>query len=335
MDFSRLPKIELHLHLDCSISFEAAREMDPSISRAEFRDRLVAPPKCAGLTDYLTRAVEAIRMLQTSRALRIATLDLFRQLADDHVIYAEMRFAPLEHLTGGLSAEAVVQTVLEAVEEGSRQTGISAGLILCDLRHYTPEQSMALARLATKFNGTAVVGIDLASDEACPIENHLPAFQWARRHGLACTAHAGEARGAESVWETLRLLAPQRIGHGVRSAEDTTLICHLLEQDLHLEICPTSNIQTDVYARYADHPVDSLFRGGLSVSINTDARTISQINLNQEYQKLHEHFDWPADHFLKCNLEAVRHAFAPDERKEQLRARLLKAYGQTIQGSAF
>ena len=327
MDFSKLPKIELHLHLDCSLSYEVVKKLNPAVSYSAYREAFVAPAKCRDLADYITRAVKGIELMQTAEALRLVTLDLFDQLRTDHVIYAEIRFAPLEHLQNGLTPGEVVRAVQEAMEEGIRNTGVRAGLILCTLRHYTSEKSMETVRLVEHFRGTHVVGFDIAADEAgFPIDNHIAAFRYAHENGIPCTAHAGEARGADSVRETLDHFHPSRIGHGVRSAEDPELMAFLREKDIHLEVCPTSNIQTNVYDKITDHTADRLYRAGISMSINTDARTISDVTLAEEYATLNRVFGWEKAHFLRCNLEAANHAFAPEGVKAQLRQKLIAGF---------
>jgi len=328
MDYTTLPKIELHLHLDCSLSYDVVQQLAPSISYETYRESFIAPPKCTDLADYLTRAIKGTELMQTKAELRLVTLDLCRQLKKDHVIYAEIRFAPLLHLEKGLTPVEVVQTVNEAAKEGMAETGITVGLILCTLRHYTEAQSMETVQLVAQFSGTHVVGFDIAADEAgFPIDNHVAAFAYAQKNGLHVTAHAGEAKGAESVWETLKNFHPSRIGHGVRSVEDPTLMAFLKKEAIHLEVCPTSNVQTDVVATIKDHPADRIYRSGISMSVNTDARAISDTTLTREYQLLQEEFDWGKAHFLKCNLEAIEHAFASDEVKAALRAAIIKAYG--------
>ncbi len=327
MDYSKLPKIELHLHLDCSLSYEVVKLIQPDISYETYRDSFVAPPKCTDLADYLTRAVKGFELMQTQSALRLVTLDLCRQLQRDHVIYAEMRFAPLQHLQQGLTPTEVVATVNAAVEEGMAETGISAGIILCTLRHYSEAQSMETVQLVEQFKGTQVLGFDIAADEAgFPIDNHIRAFAYAKEKGLHVTAHAGEAKGADSVWETLKYFQPSRIGHGVRSVEDPALLAFLKKEGIHLEVCPTSNVQTNVTATIASHPVDEIYRSGVSMSINTDARTISDVTLTHEYQTLESVFEWQKAHFLKCNLEAIEHAFTSAENKAALRSKILEAY---------
>ncbi|MEZ4940842.1 MAG: adenosine deaminase [Saprospiraceae bacterium] len=326
MDLSKLPKIELHLHLDCSLSFSFVRQLE-ACSPESYQSRFVAPAKCRDLNEYLQYALSGIAVLQTKTALENATLDLFEQLRADNVIYAEIRFAPLEHRKKGLAGQEVVQVVSKAMQEGSRQTGIQAGLILCTLRNYSEVQSLETATLAAAFKADGVVGFDIAADEAgFSIQNHIAAFHFARTNGIHCTAHAGEACGPESVWESIREFAPQRIGHGVRSVEDPSLVDFLREHKIHLEVCPTSNIQTNVYPGLPDHPIDKLYRSGVSLGINTDARTISNVTLTDEYQKLAQTFHWGKTEFLACNLAAVDHAFTRPEVKAALRQRLLAGF---------
>jgi adenosine deaminase len=209
MDFSSLPKIELHLHLDCSLSYKVVSQLKPDVSYEDYQRDYVAPAKCTDLADYIARAVKGTDLMQTKEQLRLVTLDLFEQLKADNVIYAEIRFAPLLHIEKGLTPPEVVSTVNDAVTEGIEKTGVAAGIILCTLRHYSESQSMGTVKLVEQFKGTNVVGFDIAADEAgFPIDNHIAAFTYAKAHGINCTAHAGEARGADSVWETLKHFIP-------------------------------------------------------------------------------------------------------------------------------
>jgi len=231
MDFSEWPKIELHLHLDCSLGFAVVNEFEPGITTADFQHRFTAPPKCQNLSDFLSRVEDSIQLLQTERALTAATLDLLAQLQADNVIYAEIRFAPLLHTQKGLAAAEVVEIVSDALAIGIGQTGVEAGLLLCTLRNYSAEQSLETVHLAHRFRHRRVVGFDIAGDELA--ENpqaHEAAYAFARQHAIPCTAHAGEARGPESIWETLRYFQPGRIGHGVRCVEDPALVDYLVKK---------------------------------------------------------------------------------------------------------
>lgn len=327
VDFRLYPKVELHLHLDCSLSYDVVRKINPAISEEMYRHDFIAPAKCTNLVDFLTRAPHAIALMQTEEQLRLVVADVFEQLRRDNLLYAEIRFAPFLHTDKELSPEQVVEIVEAATARASASTGIEARLILCTLRHYSAEQSLETVKLVERFRGTHVAALDLAGDEAgYPLTAHIPAYQYAAERNLSRTAHAGEASGPESVWETLRLLHPLRIGHGVRSSEDLALIEHLKKERIHLEVCPTSNLQTNMYDTYADHPINTLYEAGISVGVNTDTRTITAITLTEEYEKLHQVFGWEKQDFLRCNLEAIRASFLSASRKQELSAQLQEAY---------
>ena len=327
MDWTTLPKVELHLHLDCSLSYEVVSQIDPSITLEEYRTRFIAPPKCTDLADFLARAPSSYPLMQTEEQLRLVTLDLFDQLYEDNVLYAEMRFASLLHTEKGLSPRQVVASVEAATAEAVRSTGIEARIILCTLRFYPEAQSLETVRLVEAFRGTYVAGFDIAADRPGNVfDDHLAAFQYARDKGIPYTAHAGESRGPDNVWDTVQHFAPSRLGHGVPCLERPALVEHLRQHQIHLEVCPTSNIQTNTFDTYADHPIDKLYRSGVSVGVNTDARTISNITLSQEYEKLHQAFGWDADDFFQCNKNALEAAFVPDDVRNRLLSRLAEGY---------
>src|SRR5690349_11150031 len=158
MDPAKGPKVELHLHLDCSLSYDVVQVLKPSVTIEEYRQSFIAPPKCPDLADYITRAVKGCELMQTEEQLRLVTLDLFRQLEADNVIYAEIRFAPLLHTMQGLTPDEIIRAVNEATHEGIKKYGVEAGIILCTLRHYSEYQSMETVELVKKYKDTHVVG---------------------------------------------------------------------------------------------------------------------------------------------------------------------------------
>src|SRR5215471_5603574 len=176
MDFKTLPKVELHLHLDCSLSYAVVSRMDPSISEDEYKNDFMPPDKCTNLAEVLKRASKSVALMQTEEQLRLVTVDAFEQLQRENVFYAELRFAPLLHTEKGLSAENVVEIVESAASRASQATGVETRLILCTLRHFSAEQSMHTAKLAERFKGTLVAALDIAGDETgYPLDAHIPA----------------------------------------------------------------------------------------------------------------------------------------------------------------
>lgn len=332
MDSQRLPKIELHLHLDCSLSYKAVSRLAPSVSQEEYLRDYVAPARCTNLADFLSRAPMGFQLMQSEDSLRAVTEDVFEQLVTDGVVYAELRFAPHLHIEKGMMAERVVEVVEKTTEELARATGVEANLILCTLRHFGAEQSMQTVKLVEQFAGSRVVALDIAGDEAgYPLDAHVAAYKYARDRGLPRTAHAGEACGPESVWETLHLLAPQRIGHGVRSIEDPKLVEHLRSERIHLELCPSSNVQiVPSIASWEAHPIDQLYRAGVSLNLNTDTRMLNPATLTGEYEGMKRNFGWGEAELLKTNLMGLEAAFAGRDVKERVRKRLVEAYGEVI-----
>ena len=327
MDWTELPKVELHLHLDCSLSYEVVSQIDPSITLEEYRTDFIAPAKCVDLADFLARAPTSYPLMQTEEQLRLVTLDLFEQLCRDNVLYAEIRFAPLLHTERGLSAHQVVASVEAATAQAVRSTGIEARIILCTLRYYSAAQSLETVHLVEDFRDTYVAGFDIAADKpGNVIDDHVAAFQYARDAGIPFTAHAGETRGLDNVWETVQHFRPSRLGHGVCSITDPALLEHLRQQQIHLEACPTCNVQTNCYDTYADHPIDRLYRAGISVGVNTDTRTITNVTLSEEYAKLQQTFGWDSEDFFHCNQNALNAAFVPDDVRSGLLARLADGY---------
>lgn len=327
-----VPKVELHLHLDCSLSYEVVKKLNPQVTFNQYKNDFIALPKCINLEDFLRCTGSSIGLMQIEEGLNEVTADLFRQLKDENVIYAEIRFAPLQHLMQNLTAEEVVEIVSDAFRRNSAIYNIPAGLILCTLRHYSEAQSMATIKLVEKYRGNNIVcGFDIAADEAgFPVDNHKSAFEYAIKKEIPRTAHAGEAKGAESVWETLNYFAPQRIGHGVRSIEDDNLIEHLIQNNIHLEVCPSCNVQIDVFDTYANHPINRLYNYGVSVGINTDARSLVNVTLTDEYVKLMETFGWTLGHFYNCNKNALRSSFASDSEKIALLKKLDELKNSTL-----
>ena len=295
----------------------------PETTEEEYNERFVAPENCGSLVEYIKCASASIDIMQTKEQLELVTQDFIEQLKADNVIYCEVRFAPLQHLNQELTAKEVVETVNETISKATVDLEMEVRLILCSLRHFSEAQSLETVQLVHVFKGTNVVGFDLAADEAgYPIDEHKSAFEFARENGIPCTCHAGEACGPKNVWEAIDELHVQRIGHGVRSYEDSTLMEYLKEKDVHLEVCPTSNIKTGIYPKLANHNIDKIYRSGVSLSVNTDGRSLSNVSLFDEYKNLNTHFDWKLKDYLATNLFAIEAAFVDEEMKEKLKKRL-------------
>jgi adenosine deaminase len=282
----RLPKAELHQHLDGSVRPETAVELADAIGTPmtldEARRRMVGPERCADQADLLTYFDLPITLLQTAAALERATAELVEDLGTDGVTYAEVRWAPRLHLERGLSVGDVIEAVAAGVRRATDAPGAPViGLIVTAMRSHPPAANAELARTAGAV-GWPVIGFDLAGPEAAwPAPPHAIAFVAAREAGLALTAHAGEVAGADRVREVLDF-GVRRVSHGVTAVEDPSLVDLLRARDVTLDLCPTSNVQAGVVASLGEHPVAALHRAGVSVTISTDDRTVTGLDLTAE-----------------------------------------------------
>ncbi|WP_235736608.1 adenosine deaminase [Nocardioides alcanivorans] len=318
----RAALVELHLHLDISISFDVATRLEPGLTRTDYELDFRGPARCGDLAEFLQTTSRQVALLQSADALRLHTEDLVRRIAAEGVVYAELRFAPLLHTAAGMAPEAAVETVVETAARASAGAGIDTTLILCSLRHFSEAESLRTADLAVRFADHAVA-FDLAGDEGgFSLSDHLPAFRRVIDAGVPYTVHAGEGAGPESVTEVLDLLAPKRLGHGVRAVEDPALVERIIRDQVHLETCPSCNVQLGLYPSMAQHPVDQLYRAGASISVSTDSRTSTVTTMPEEFAALGESFGWtPADRD-RVSLMAIDAAFASPEVKQRVRRRI-------------
>ncbi|MER7369333.1 adenosine deaminase [Nonomuraea wenchangensis] len=306
-------RYELHCHLDGSVRpgtvADLARRQGLDLDGPA--ERLVtAPADCGSLTRYLHYIDLPLQVLQTPDALHRAAQELVEDWHADGVVYGEVRFAPQLHIRRDMSQDEAVQAVAAGLAAGRQATGVRTGLLLCCLRHQTPEESLAVAETALRHRDQ-VAGLDLAGDERLHgAQAHRPAFDLAHQAGLPVTVHAGEAAGPGSVWEAIDVLGARRIGHGVRCADDQALLERLRRDGIALEMCPTSNVQTGAVATWAAHPAARLMDQGLKVTISTDARTTSATTVRQEFERLREATDWRSEQDELAQVHAAGAAFA-------------------------
>ncbi|MCG5217904.1 adenosine deaminase [Streptosporangium sp. KLBMP 9127] len=304
-------RVELHCHLDASVRPGTVADLAGVQGvplDAPVEHLVTAPSDCGGLPRFLTYLDLPLRVLQTPDALRRAARELVEDWHADGVTYGEARFAPQLHGRFGMTQDEAVRAVAEGLAEGRDTTGVGTGLLLCCLRHQTPEESLSVAETALR-NRDQVAGLDLAGDERCPGVPHRAAFDLAHAAGLPCTVHAGEAAGPRSIWEALDVLGARRIGHGVRCTTDQALLARLRSEDVTLEMCPTSNVRTAAVPHLRAHPADRLLAAGLRVTISTDARTTCDTTVEREFAAMRAEFGWTADEETRCQANATRAAF--------------------------
>ena len=287
--------IELHLHLDGSLRpetvWELAKEQGiglPAKSLSEVRDKMHVPEDCRTLEEYLERFDLPLLVLQKEDALERVTFELVEDLAKEGVDYAEIRFAPQLSVAGGLDQDQVVQAAVRGAKRGMEQyPQIRVGLILCCMRGDTNQDlNLATVETAKKYLGDVVCAVDIAGAESLfPTELFKPVFDKVAEYGIPMTIHAGEAAGPDSMWTALSY-GTKRIGHGVAAVKDQELIKKLVDENVTLEVCVTSNYQTKVVNSIAEHPIRKLFDAGVRVTVNSDNMTASNTDIRKEIRVL-------------------------------------------------
>lgn len=313
MDYRSIPKVELHVHLDGSIRPTTLAEL-ANISLEQAKNESVAPDKCLDLNDYLARFSLPISVMQTKENLTRIAYELAFDMKNENVVYAEIRFAPMQH-TSVLTPEEVI----DAIIEGLKKVDIKINLLLCMMRNSDEETNKKVIDLACKYKNNYVVGIDLAGAEALyKTANFENLFMYAKKLGVNYTIHAGEADGPESILASIKFGAT-RIGHGVRILEDEQVLKLVRDKKILLEVCPTSNVQTNICHTINEHPIKQLIDNELLVCINTDNRTVSNTDLSLEYQKLALAFNFTKEDFIKFNMNAIDASFIEQEEKDKLK----------------
>lgn len=318
MYLRKMPKVELHVHLDGSINLDLIKSLSGD-NFENIKEKMVAPDKCADLKDYLERFDYPCDFMQSKDNLELVAKSLLNDLKKDNVIYAEVRFAPLKHMNIGLSIDEVINSVIN----GFKDNDLKVNLILCMMRNDSFEDNMKVINIAKKYLNRGVCAVDLAGDEThYPTGDFKDLFKVSKDYGIPFTIHAGEADGASSVESAIDFGA-KRIGHGIRCLEDNDLVNQIIDKNIHLEVCPTSNIQTNVVNSISEHPIRKLFDLGVNLSINTDNRTVSNTSLTNEYTLLRDNLNFGINDFIKCNINAINSSFLSDEDKVKLKERYM------------
>ncbi len=322
----RMPKAELHCHLDGSLRpstlYELSREDGitlPVTSEAAL-GAWMRVDDAQNLADYLARFEVTLAVMQDETSIERIAHELVEDAAADGVRYLEVRFCPALNTRRGLSLERVLLAALRGLARGERETGTVARVIVCALRSFPAPHALEMAELAAEFRDRGVVAFDLAGAEAGnPAHAHAAAFAVARAHDLAVTVHAGEGDGAHSIREAVHRCSADRIGHGTRLFEDPSLEAYVVDRQIALEVCPTSNVQTRVVQTFAEHPLARYVRLGAVVTINTDNRLMSGVSLTDEYMRCATHLGYDLHLLGQLSLAAFDAAFLPLTLRRALR----------------
>lgn len=310
--------IDLHLHLDGSLSVASVRKLaamqgiELPKDDGEILKQLQVDDNCRSLEEYLQKFSYALSFLQTADAVEESVYTLLEELRELGLVYTEIRFAPQFHKEKGLTQREVVQAAIR----GRDRASLRSNLILCCMRGAdTHEENLETVAVAGEYLYQGVCGVDLAGDEAhFPAELYKEEFRLAKELQIPITIHAGEADGPGSIWQALELGA-DRIGHGVRAIEDNRLLAELAERKVALELCPTSNLDTHVYEKIEDYPIRRLLDAGVCVTINSDDMAVSGTNVKKELNLMRRVFDLSEKEVLEIKKNAVQSSFADEEIK--------------------
>ena len=309
-----MPKIDLHCHLDGSMTLESVEQI---LGRRAGAEELRARERCRDLAEYLDRFRLPLQCIQTETGLRTAAREFLLDVAGENIRYIEVRFAPLSSVHEGLDCRKVVEAVLDGLKEAEDRCRVAWNVIACAMRHHKKEDSLAMMKICREYLGNGLCAVDLAGDEASfPMEDFRDLFSEAGKLGLPFTIHAGECGRVENVLEAVACGAA-RIGHGIalKGHPRAQRIC--ADGRIGLELCPTSNLQTRAVDKDG-YPIREFLDAGLLVTLNTDNRTVSNTNMTGEMELVTQEYGITEEELLQLCRNAVEVSFAGDQVKHRL-----------------
>lgn len=325
MNLLNFPKVELHVHLDGSVRPNTVSDI-LNLDKKKIEKEIKVDNSCKDLNEYLTKFNLPLKILQTKENLIRVSEELAIDLKNDGVIYAEVRFAPILHTNNGLSCEEVIESVIEGIS----RVDIKINLIICLMRNVSDNDNYKVIKAGLKYINNRVVGFDLAGAEAIyKTSKFEELFKYINKYNIPYTIHAGEADGVSSIKSAIDFGA-KRIGHGVRIVEDNSMIKYAKEHNITFEVCPTSNIDTKIFKEYKDHAIKKMYDNNLNITINTDNRTVSNITLTEEYEKLINTFNFNLEDLKIMNINAINASFINEIEKEKLKQEYIYRYNEFI-----
>ena len=317
-----MPKIELHCHLDGSLSPKLVqrllKEQGEDRTLEELEGKLTAPMDCKSLAEYLERFDLPLRCLQTKEGLYAAAEELALAAAKEQVKYIEVRFAPSFSTQQGLSVREILESVRDGLKSTEQKADIRTGILVCTMRNLDRETNLSMLKEAREFLGDSVVGCDLAGDEkAYPTADFAELFTAAKEYGMPFTIHSGECGSAQNVRDAVELGAG-RIGHGIAMKGNSELMELCAKKKIGVELCPTSNLQTKAVTDMAEYPFLEFYEAGIPLSVNTDNRTVSDTTCTDEYMRLVEAGVFKEAMCEKIYMASLHSAFCGDDVKQLL-----------------
>lgn len=310
-----LPKVELHCHLDGSVPINTLKKFSEN---SKLIDQVAIKNSCKDLKEYLKSFDIILRYLQTKENLSIATYDIIKSLQEDKVEYIELRFAPLLHMDKGLSIEDVIESVSIGLDRAKKDFSTYVNLIICCMRHHEENQNLKLIKEIIKINNKYVKAFDFAGYEGKEANKKLKTLiEYIKNAGYFLTIHSGETGFIENVYDAINFNA-QRIGHGLVAAKDDKLLDLSLKENIHYEFSIKSNYQTGAIKDYKEFPLEKFIDKNISFSINTDNRTVSFTNLNEELERITEIFNLDINKLIEIQKNSIISSFGEDYQKNKI-----------------
>lgn len=318
-ELKKMPKVELHCHLDGSLSKAL---IEKRLARKVEEEALYVSDDCSSLAEYLEKFDLPLQCLQDEDGLEEAGYDVLKTMSEENVIYAEIRFAPLLSVSEHMNTEQVIGALLRGLEKGKQDFGVEYNVIVCAMRHHSMEQNYQMVKSACKFLGKGVCAADLAGAEAqYPMSEFMELFRQVRKLGMPFTIHAGECGNSKNIADSLQAGAA-RIGHGIAMQDDASLQEIVKKSHIGVEMCPISNLQTKAVKSVKEYPLRQFLKKGLLVTINTDNRTVSHTSLTKELDFVQRTYKIRDDEIRRMMRNAVEVAFTNEQTKEALLEKL-------------
>ncbi len=322
----RLPKAELHCHLDGSIRLDTLLNLAleqsielPSNDKKMLESIITIGNNIVTLEEYLKRFDIILSILQIPDALTIIAYELAMDSWEDGVRYLEVRYCPKLHVENGMTLSDTVEAVKLGLKQAEKECGIITGIIICSLRNMPFSHSLELSKLAVKYKDNGVVGFDLAGiEENFPAKKHKEAFYLILNNNINTTIHAGEAFGPTSIHQAIHICGAHRIGHGTRVYEDVDLLNYINNHRIPLEICLTSNIHTKTVSSMSKHPFKYYIDEKIRVTLNTDNQLISNTSLSKEYEVAINNFNLNENEISTIIINGFKSAFLPHIKRREL-----------------
>ena len=320
-ELKRMPKIELHCHLDGSLSREF---IEKRLKRSVSEKELSVSDDCSDLVEYLEKFDLPLECLQDEAGLTEAGYDVLKTMSRENIIYAEIRFAPLLSVTEEIGTRQVIQALLKGLEKGKKDFGVEYNVIVCAMRHHSMEQNYEMIKIASEFLGKGVCAADLAGAEAqYPMAEFMELFHKVRELGMPFTIHAGECGNPKNIEDALTAGAG-RIGHGIAMKGEQGIQEIVKKYHIGIEMCPISNLQTKAVNSTEEYPIREFLNTGLLVTINTDNRTVSNTSMTKELKFVQEAYGISDEEVRVMMKNAIEVSFAGEEVKGKLRERIIE-----------